>query len=105
VGGADQPNVDRFFLRCTDFADLFLLDCAQQFHLHGKRQVGDLVEEQRAAARGLKEPVTIGFGTGERSLPIAEELAFHQVLGNGSAVDGNERVFGPGTQSVDHPCG
>ena len=57
------------------------------------RQKTDFVEEQRAAVRGLEES---GLGLariGERAALIAEELCFEQCLGDGGAVDGDERTI------------
>ena len=61
VRRADDAHVDRLLLRRADLAHLLLLDRAQQLDLHRERQVGDLVEEQRAAVRGLEEAVAIGL--------------------------------------------
>jgi hypothetical protein len=68
MGRTDQAHVDRIFLSRSDLAHLLLLDRAQQLDLHGQRQVGDLVEEQRAAMRRLKETIAIAVGTGEGAL-------------------------------------
>ena len=87
------------FLRRADLAHLLFLDRAQQLHLHRERQVGDFVEEQRAAVGGLEESVAIGLGAGERALAVAEELALHQVLGNRAAVHRDERLLGARTAS------
>ena len=42
-----------------DRPDRLFLDGAQQLDLQGERQVGDLVEEQGAAFRGLKQPCLV----------------------------------------------
>ena len=72
-------------------AHALFLDGAQQLDLHGQRQVGHLVEEQGAAVRRLEEAIAILVSAGEGAFPVAEELAFHQVLRNGAAIDGDER--------------
>ena len=41
--------------------------------------------------RRLEEPSRSSVGAGERALLVAEELAFHQVLGNRAAVHRHER--------------
>ena len=105
VRRADDAHVDRLLLRRADLAHLLLLDRAQQLDLHRQRQVGDFVEEQRAAVRGLEEAVAVAFGAGERALPVAEELALHQVLGDRAAVHGDERLLGARAAAVDHPRG
>ena len=105
VGRADDAHVDGVLLRRADLAHLLFLDRAQELHLHLQRQIGDLVEEQRAAVGRLEEAVAIGLGAGERALPVAEELALHQVFGNRAAVDRDEGQLGAGAAGVDHPRG
>ena len=51
----------------ADLADLLLLDRAQQLDLHLQRQVGDFVEEQRAAVGRLEKTVAVCVGAGERA--------------------------------------
>ena len=60
VRGADDAHVHRVLLGGADLAHLLLLDRAQQLDLHRQRQIGHLVEEQRAAVGGLEEAVAIG---------------------------------------------
>ena len=78
VRRADDAHVDRLLARRADLAHLLLLDRAQQLHLHLQRQVGDLVEEERAAVRGLEEAVAVGERAGEGAFAVAEELGLHQ---------------------------
>src|SRR5204863_8632181 len=51
----------------------------------------DLVEEERPAVRGLKETRLRLACVGECASLVAEQLGFEQRLGDGGAVDGNER--------------
>jgi hypothetical protein len=74
---------------------------AQQLDLHGERQVGHLVEKERAAAGGLEEAVPVVLGAGEGALAVAEELAFHQVFRDRAAVDRHEGAGGAGAAAVD----
>ena len=92
VGGADDAHVDRFFRRGADSAHAPLLDRAQQLDLHRQRQVGHLVEHQRAAVGGLKKAVALVDGAGKGALAVAEKLGLHQGFGNCAAVHGNERA-------------
>ncbi len=57
-----------------------------------QRQVGDFVEEERAAARRLEETVAIGEGAGEGALAVTEELGLHERLGDRAAIDRDERT-------------
>ena len=54
VGRGDDPHVDAEGLVAADALELALLQEAQQLHLDGRRDLADLVEEQRAAV-GLLE--------------------------------------------------
>src|SRR5688500_14223359 len=105
VRGADDAHVHRVLLRRADLAHALLLDRAQQLDLHGKGQLGHLVEEQRAAVGGLVEAVAVLAGAGEGALLVAEELALHQVLGNGAAVHRHERLVAARAVLVDQARG
>ena len=89
--GRQDAHVDRHFGVGADRADRLLLDRAQQLDLHRQRQLGDFVEEQRAAVGGLEQARLVGMGAGEAALLVAEELAFHQLGGDRAAVDRHER--------------
>ena len=89
----------------ADLAHTSFLDHAQQLHLHRQRQVGDFVEEQRALVRGLEEAGAIAIGAGECALAVAEELGLHQRLGDGAAIDRDERVAGTRTERMQHSRG
>ncbi len=56
----------------ADRQDLFLLDRTQQLHLQMERQVADLVEEDRSAARGLEHAFARRDRAGERTAVVAE---------------------------------
>ena len=75
----------------ADRPHALLLDDAQQLHLHVQRQVGDFVQEQRAALGGLDQALLVGDRAGEAALLVAEQLAFHQLGGDGAAVHRHER--------------
>jgi hypothetical protein len=94
VGGADHAHVHRLFLGGAERAHLPLLDGAQQLGLHGQRQVTDLVQEQRAAARGLEVALAVLGGAGVGALARAEKLGLQQVLRDGAAVHGHEGAVG-----------
>ena len=79
------------FLRITDAAHGFFLNSAQQFHLHGKRQVGNFVQKQRAAVGVLEEAQAVLVRAGEAAFFVAEKFALHQVFGNRAAVHGDKR--------------
>src|SRR5438309_2422135 len=65
---------------------LTLLEDAQQLRLRGRREVADRVEEQGAAARRLERPLAQRHGAREGAALVAEQLALHEVVGEGRAV-------------------
>ena len=65
---------------------------SQQLPLDAAADVADLVEKERAAG-GLLEQATPRAGrSGEAAAGVAEELALEDALGDGAAVDGDERA-------------
>ncbi len=56
VGGGDDAHVDALGPRGAERPDLALLQDAQELGLQRGRQLGDLVEEQRAAVGFDEEP-------------------------------------------------
>ena len=51
--------------------------------------------------RGLEEPRLVRHRPRETALSVPEELAFQEVLRDGTAVDGHEGLAGPGPLIVD----
>ena len=101
VGRSQDPDVDRDRLRAADALERHLLEHAQQLGLNLEVDVADLVEEKRAAV-GLLEPSdTIAVGPGERTLDVAEQLAFQQALRQGGTVELDERAARAGAGLMD----
>ena len=93
VGGGDEAHIDLDRLACADRLDLVFLDGAQQLHLRRRRQLANLVEKQRAAA-SFDEFSDMAFGrAGEGALLVTEQDRLDQVVGNGAAVDRDERSW------------
>ena len=92
IGRAEDADVDAERLVLADAADLAGFEEPQQLDLHALVQLADLVEEERAAVGDLEEPLAVRVGAGEGPLAMAEELALDQVLGQGAAVDRDERL-------------
>src|SRR5258706_15449121 len=101
VRGGNDAHVEGNRARRADGAHLARLDHAQQLHLQRQRHVADLVEEERALVRRDEQAALVGDGAGERSLHVAEELAFQQRLGNRAAVDRDEGLVGARARAVD----
>ena len=92
VGGADDAHIHRCFFGITDTADGLFLNGAQEFDLHGQRQIGDFIEEQRAAVGMLEKAETVLICTGKAAFFVTEKFAFHQVFGNCAAVHRDKRA-------------
>jgi GNAT superfamily N-acetyltransferase len=88
-------------LLAADALELAVLQDAQQLGLGGLVQVADLVEEDRAAVGQLELAAPQRNRARERPLLVAEELAFDEVGGNGSAVHLHERTRGERALAVD----
>ncbi|KAF1068799.1 MAG: hypothetical protein GAK45_01258 [Pseudomonas citronellolis] len=65
---------------------------AQQPGLGFGWHVADLVEEQRATVGLFEAPAALRGGAGEGAFLMAEQLGFHQVLGNRRHVQRDERL-------------
>ncbi|TSE28203.1 hypothetical protein Tther_02252 [Tepidimonas thermarum] len=94
VGGADDAHVHRLLGGGADGAHGALLQGAQQFDLHGQRQVGHFVQKQCAASRSLKQSGLVGAGAGKGAAAVAKQFALQQVGRDGTAVDGDEGAAG-----------
>src|SRR5205085_10151916 len=101
VRGRDQANVDGDLRGAADARDHLALEDAQELGLHRRRDLADLVEEARAAARGLEEPELLALGTGERAALVTEQLALEQRLGKRGAVELHERPGAPARAAMD----
>ena len=55
VGRTNNAHIHSGFPRITDTAYGFFLNGAQEFDLHGKRQIGNFVKEQSAAVSVLEK--------------------------------------------------
>ena len=79
----------------TDPIELAIGQDPQQAGLGVGWHVADLVEEQSAAVGLLEAPAPQVGRAGERALFMAEQLGFHQVLGDRRHVQGDERRSRP----------
>jgi hypothetical protein len=97
---ATQAHIGLNLARAAQPHQRALLQRAQQLGLQRQRQLADLVQEQGAAI-GLLEPASAGGGrAGEGAALVAKQLALEQGLGNGRAVDLDERPGAPATGQV-----
>ena len=92
IGGRDDAHVGAAHLGLAEPQILAALEEAQQRHLHVVRQLADLVEEQRAAMRGLDQADALGVRAGERALAVAEQLRQREVGAQRAAIDREKDV-------------
>src|SRR5262249_41421786 len=77
------------------------LERAQELRLGAERHLADLVEEERAALRGLEHAALRRLRIRERTALVSEELRLDQRLGDARAVDFHHRAVAPETALVD----
>src|SRR2546422_829787 len=80
-----------------------LLEGAQDLGLGLEAHVADLVEEQRPPVGHLEPAAPPGQRAGEGALFVAEQLRLDELLGDGGAVDLDERPVAPRRERVDGP--
>src|SRR5208283_4230992 len=80
VGGRDQADVDLDRLVGAHPDNLAALQGAEKLDLGAQGDVADLVEEKRAAVGVLEPALAFPVGAGERTLDVAEEFAFQDVV-------------------------
>ena len=101
VGRGDEPDIDCDRAGSPDPLEFPFLQDAQQFDLHRRRTLADLIEEQRTAIGDLE---TSGFhlhGLGKCAFLMAKELAFQHALCQRRAIDFDEGFFPARTVLVD----
>src|SRR6266581_352607 len=91
VRRGDDPDIDVKRVFAADGTHLPFFDGVQQFWLQVERQFPHFVEEQRAPVGSQEKSLARLVGAGEGALGVAEEFAFQQMVGNGAAIDRNER--------------
>ena len=92
IGRRHDPDVDAPRDVLADAAQLPFLNHAQHLGLRPRRQLADLVEEQRAAVRLLEDAGAIGDRAGERAARVAEQLGLDEIVGQRRAVERAERL-------------
>ena len=80
-----------------------MLDGAEQLHLPHEADFTQFVEEKRAPVGLIQIPFLVGRRTGERTLLVAEQLAFKEAFRDGPAVDRHKGLLIPGAAVVDGP--
>ena len=103
VGGRQEAHVDGPRLQGADAEHLPLLEHPQQLRLERDRHLADLVEEDGPALRRLEQAWLALRRPRERAALEAEQLALEQRLGQGRAVDAEQRRVGARRALVQPP--
>src|ERR1041385_810054 len=80
---------------------LTTVEQAEKMRLQRRRELRELVEEQRAPLRLPDEPRTFGYPGVRVVLCVAEQLGVDDALGQRRGAAGDERPFGARRQPVD----
>jgi hypothetical protein len=103
AGGPDHPDIHGLAAGAAQAAHLLFLDDLQELRLQRPGQEPDLVQEDRAAMRGLEEPGLRLTRVGEGPALPAEQLGLQERLGNSRAVDVDEGAPRARAGAVDRP--
>ena len=101
--GGDHANIHPLRARGSDALEFPFLQHAQKLHLNLRRQVADLVQENRAAVGQLEAPLSHPHGAGERAFLMAEQFAFDERRRKRGAVDPHQRARMPPAPLVQRP--
>src|SRR5581483_10993108 len=93
IRSGNDAHVYLHVAHAADTTDDLVFKHAQQFGLEQAGELADFVKEQRAAVGHFEQTLLHRLGVGEGALFVAEEFGFHQRLGDGGAVDGDERLL------------
>ncbi len=91
VGRREHAHIDAAGLRGAHALQFAGFKHAQKLGLLAQRNVGDFVEEERAAVGEFEAPDAIGARIGKCAFDVAEDLAFEGAFGQSAGVDGNQR--------------
>jgi len=93
IRGGDHVCVDIDRPVTPDPREAKVLEHVEELGLEGERELGDLVEVDRALVRVLELPGLSPVRTGEGALLVAEELGLEQPRRDRGTVDLDERTL------------
>src|SRR4030095_14087895 len=96
-----DADVDLQGARSAQTLEFPLLQHSQDLRLRDQREVGDLVEEERAAVGQLEAAFLAPGGARERALLVPEQLGLEQRFRERRAVDRHEGAGAPTGTLVD----
>ena len=89
VGGGDDADIDAARAGGADAFEFAGFQDTQKFGLKLERDIGDFVEEERAAVGQLETADAVGARVSERAFDVTEKLALENAFGKAAGVDGN----------------
>ena len=102
VGGCDDADIDRSRGGAADRPDFLFLKDPQEFGLRLIRQIGHLIEENRATVGLLEQPPLVGYRRRKSPLDVPEQFRLQKIFGDSRAVDGDKRPVFPMRMIMDH---
>ena len=93
VGSSHYAHVGVLHLLAAHLDILSFFQYAQELRLRSERQLGHLIEEERALVGQLEIALAVGFGIGKRALDMAEELGVAGAFGQRATVDGKKLIM------------
>ncbi len=97
----EDADIERLRLIAADRQHLIVFQNAQQLDLHRQRDVGQLIEEDRAAVGQGQQARPCLRGAGERPARVAEQLALDEVGVEGGHMHRQEGPIAPGTVAMN----
>src|SRR5271156_318953 len=97
----DDSRIEVNRALAADALEVLLLQEAQKLGLEGRRQIGNLVEENGAAVGRFEPARLVLHRPGESAAHVAEELALEQLFRQRSAIDDDERLVLTPAPSMD----
>src|SRR6185436_5529815 len=104
TGRSDHSHVNANCLLAAQPAELVRLKKAQQLGLQRVGKFAHFIEKDRAPVTLLNTSEVSLSRSGERSLLVAKQLGFKQVVGNGRAVNGDEWMIAPRALIMKGAC-
>src|SRR5437660_2879578 len=92
VGCRYHPDIDVDLAAATQAVIRHSVEHAEKFDLHFQIEIAYFVKKQRAFICQLKQSRLERLSSAEGPLFVTKKLAFHQVFGDGGAVDIDPRV-------------
>src|SRR5262249_35573625 len=94
VGGSNQAHVNFQGPRATQAFEFSLLQDAQKLDLDRRGHIANFVQEERAFVRQLELARLGGHGAGKSASFKTKQLTLEEIVGDGGAVDLDERAGG-----------